>query len=183
MELTVAIDELRIGEEIEPVVHQLVERPEQPLPLVGPALEQLRRLALSLVAEMSAEQIRHLPAVAHFLGHHAHQRQQIVVGRSVREQVALLLHRRELRVALVHDQVQERVPDPLVGDVHHRRPFALALVMPELDVGDFGLTELGFEPVLAKIALRKTDRVLPVSEVVDPVVEVAKFANHISDSL
>src|SRR5258708_5907194 len=62
--------------------------------------------------------------------------------------------------------------------MHHGRPFALAFVMPELDVGDFGLTEFRLEPVLAQIALRETDRVLPVPEVVDPVVEVEEFANH-----
>src|SRR6266576_6145584 len=62
--------------------------------------------------------------------------------------------------------------------MHHGRPFALALVVPELDVGHFGIAELRLEPVLAKIALRKTDRVLPVAEVVDPVVEVVEFADH-----
>src|SRR3989442_3127653 len=178
LELTVAIDELRVGEEIEPVVHQLVERPEQPLPLVGPALEQLRRLALSLVAEMAAEEIRHLPAMAHFLCHHAHQGQQIVVGGGVREQVALLLHRREFRVALVYDQVQERVPDPLVGDMHHRRPFALTFVMAELDVRYFLLPELRLELELSDLALGQADGILPVAEVVDPFIEVAELPDH-----
>src|SRR6266567_2318984 len=36
--------------------------------------------------------------MAHFLGHHPHQSEQIVVRRGVREQVALLLHRGELGV-------------------------------------------------------------------------------------
>src|SRR5213596_33461 len=167
-----------LGSFNEPVVHQLVERPEQPLPLVGPALEQLRRLALSLVAEMTAQQVRHLPAMAHFLGHHAHQRQQIVVGGGVREQVALLLHRRELRVALVYDQVQERVPDPLVGDMHHGRPFALAFVMAELDVRYFLLPELCLELELSNLALGQADRILPVAEVVDPFIEVAELPDR-----
>src|SRR5689334_1845004 len=50
--------------------------------------------------------------------------------------------------------------------------------MPELDVRHFGLTELRLEPVFAQVALRQADRVLPVAEVIDPVVKVAKFADH-----
>src|SRR5207247_3097878 len=117
-------------------------------------------------------------ALAQFLGHRAHPGQQIVVGRSVREQVALLLHRGELRVALVHDQVQERFPDPLVGDVHHRRPFALTLVMAELDVRYFLLPELRLELETADFPLRQTDRILPEAEIVDPFIEVAELPDH-----
>src|SRR6266853_1746571 len=127
---------------------------------------------------MAAQQIRHLPAVAHFLGHDTHQRQQIIVRRGVRQQAALLLHRSELGVALVHDQIQERVADALVGDVHHRGPFALALVMAELDVGHFLLPEFRLEIELADLALRQPDRILPVAEVVDPFVEVVQLADH-----
>src|SRR2546429_568522 len=178
LELAVPVDELRVGEEVEPVVDQLVERPQQSLALVGAPLQQLRRLALSLVAEMAAQQIRHLPAVPHLLGHHAHQRQQIVVRGGMGEQVALLLHRGELRVALVHDQVQERIADALVGDGHHGGPLALAFVVTELDVGHVLLPELRLELEAAQIALRQTDTVLPVAEVVDPLVEVVQLAYH-----
>src|SRR2546421_10658893 len=178
LELAVPVDELRVGEEVEPVVDQLVERPQQSLALVGASLQQLRRLALPLVAEVAAQEVRHLPAVPHLLGHHAHQRQQIVVRRGMGEQVALLLHRGELRIALVHDQVQQRIADALVGDVHYRGPLALALIVTELDVGHVLLPELRLELEGAQIALRQTDPVLPVAEVVDPLVEVAQLAYH-----
>src|SRR2546421_7963862 len=178
LELAVPVDELRVGEEVEPVVDQLVERPQQSLALVGASLQQLRRLALSLVAEMAAQQIRHLPAVPHLLGHHAHQRQQIVVRGGMGEQVALLLHRGELRVALIHDQVQERVADALVGDVHHGGPLALAFIVPEFDVGHVLLPELRLELEAAQVALGQTDAVLPVAEIVDPLVEVVQLAYH-----
>jgi len=79
LELAVPVDELRVGEEVEPVVHQLVEGAEQPLAIVGAALEQLGRFALALVAEVRAEQVGHLPPVPHLLGHDPHQRQQIIV--------------------------------------------------------------------------------------------------------
>src|SRR3989442_4694905 len=127
---------------------------------------------------MAAQQIRHLPAVAHFLGHDPHQRQQIIVRGSVRQQTALLLHRRELRVALIHDQVQERIANPLVGDVHHGRPFALPFVMTELDVGHLLLPELCLELELADLALGQADGILPVAEVVDPFIEVAELPDH-----
>src|SRR5256884_6294150 len=178
LKLAVPVDELRVREEVEPVVHQLVERPQQPLAFVGAPLQELRRLALAFVAEVAAQQIGHLPAVPHLLGHHPHQRQRIIVGRGVGEQIALLLHRGELRVALVHDQVQERIADALVGDVHHGRPLALAFVVTELDVGHVLLPELRLELEAAQIALRQTDTVLPVAEVVDPLVEVVQLAYH-----
>src|SRR5438552_18971988 len=94
------------------------------------------------------------------------------------QEIALLFDRRELGVTLIDDEVEQRVADALVGDVHHGRPFALPFVVAELDVRDFGVPKLCLEPVLAKIALRQADRVLPVFEVVDPVVEVVEFADH-----
>ena len=178
LKLAVPVDELCVREEIEPVVHQLVERAEQPLALVGAALEQLRRLTLALVAEVGAQQIGHLPAVAHLFGHHSLQRQQVVIAGGVLQQVALLLHRGELGVALVDDEIEEGVADPLVGNMHDRRPLALAPVMAELDVGDLLFPELRLELEAAEIILLQPDRVLPVAEVVDPVVEVMQLAHH-----
>ena len=99
------------------------------------------------------------------------------------QQVPLLLDGRELGVALVDDQIEQRVADALIGDVHHGGPFTLALVVAELDVGHFRVAELGVELERAKRTLGEADRILPVFEVVDPVVEVVKFADHASDSL
>src|SRR4029077_3650951 len=171
-------DELGVGKEVEPVVHELVEGAEQPFPLVGPALEQLGRLALAFVPEVRAEQVGHLPPVPHLLGHHAHQREQIIVRGRVCQEVALLLDGRELGVALIDDEVQERVADALIGDVHHRWPLPLALVMAELDVRYFLLAEFGLELEAPDLALWQADRVLPVAEVVNPFIEVVELANH-----
>src|SRR5579859_3970118 len=98
------------------------------------------------------------------------------------QQVPLLLYRRELGVALIDDEVQQRIANALVGDVHDGRPFPLTLVMTELDVRHFLIAELCVELERAQRALRQTDRILPVFEVINPVVEVAKFADHFSDS-
>ena len=50
--------------------------------------------------------------------------------------------------------------------------------MSELDMGHLRIAELRLELESADRALRESDRVLPVFEVVDPVVEVVKFAYH-----
>src|SRR5207244_3842945 len=91
---------------------------------------------------------------------------------------ALLLDRCEFRVPLIHDEIEQRVADALVGDMHHGRPLALALVMAELDVRHVLVTELGLELERADLVLGQADRVLPVAEVVDPFVEVVELANH-----
>src|SRR5207245_1718979 len=106
------------------------------------------------------------------------QRQQIVVRRSVGEQIALLLHRSELRVALVDDEVQERVTDPLVGDVHHGGPLALTSIVTELDVGHVLLPELRLELEAEQINMGQTDADLTVAVVVDPLDEVADLPYH-----
>ena len=94
------------------------------------------------------------------------------------QQRPLLLDRRELGVTLVDDQVEQGVPDPLVGDVHHAGPLALAFVVPELDVRHFLVSELRLELEVAELSLGKTDRILPIAEVVDPLIEVVELANH-----
>src|SRR5437899_6547782 len=94
------------------------------------------------------------------------------------QQVPLLLHGGELGVALVDDQVEQRVADALIRDVHHAGPLALTAVVTELDVRHLRIPELGIELEVAELTLRQADRVLPVAEVVDPVVEVAQLADH-----
>src|SRR5919197_601700 len=119
----------------------------------------------------------------HLLGHHALQRQEVVIGRRVVQQVALLLDRGEFGVALIDDQIEQRVADALIGNVHHRRPLALAFVVAELYVRHLRIAELRLELERAQRALGQPNRVLPVFEIVNPVVEVVKFADHFSDSL
>src|SRR2546422_7088377 len=49
---------------------------------------------------------------------------------------------------------------------HHRRPFALAFVMTELDVGHLLLPELRLEVELSDLPLGQADRILPEAEIV-----------------
>jgi len=76
LELAVAVDELRVRKEVEPVVHDLVEGAEQPFTFVSAPLEQLGGFAFALVAEMRAQQVGHLPTVPHLFGHDTLQRQR-----------------------------------------------------------------------------------------------------------
>src|SRR5438445_787141 len=178
LELAIPVDELGVGEEVEPGGDDLVEGAEQPLALVGATLEQLRGLALSLVAEVRAQEVGHLPPVPHLLRHHPHEGEQVVVRRRMTQQAPLLLHGGELGVALVDDQVEQRVADTLIRDVHHAGPLALAPVVTELDVRHLRVPELGVELEVAELTLGQADRVLPVAEVIDPVVEVVQLADH-----
>src|SRR3989441_1508992 len=178
LELPVPVDELGVGEEVEPRGDDLIEGAEQPLTLVGAALQQLRGLALPFVAEVRAQEVGHLPPVAHLLRHHPHEGEQVVVGGRMTQQAPLLLHGCELGVALVDDQVEQRVADTLIRDVHHAGPLALAPVVPELDVRHLRVPELGLELKVTELTLGQADRVLPVAEVVDPVVEVVQLADH-----
>ena len=126
LELPVAVDELGVREEVDPVVHVHVEGAEQPVVLPGAALEELARLDLPGLAEVVDEQVAHLPAVAHLLDHDPADAVGVVVGGRGLEEVALLLDRGELRVALVDDEVQERVADRLVGDLRDPLPLVPA---------------------------------------------------------
>ena len=73
------------------------------------------------------------------------------------QEIALLFDRRELGVTLIDDEVEQRVADALVGDVHHGGPFALALVMAELDVRDLGIAEFRVEGEGAQRPLGQAD--------------------------
>ena len=118
--------------------------------------------------------------MAHLLRHDAIDREQVVVARRVLEERALLLHRGELGVALIDDQRLQRVADALIGDVHHRRPLALALVVAELDLVDLQVAELHVELVVLELLRVEADVILPEPEQVDPVIEVADLCNAMS---
>ena len=104
LELSVAVHEIRVGEEVEPVRDVFVERVEQPVLLAeGAPLEYLLRFDLPLAAELVDEQMAHLVAVARLFDHDPHERGEIVFAGRVVDQKALLLVGGELGVALIDD--------------------------------------------------------------------------------
>ena len=110
-------------EHVDPV--QLdVEHLEQRLALGRAALEQLARRLPAFAAEVSHQEVRHLPAVARLLGHVAHQPPAVVLARRAVEQLARLLDRAHLGVALPDDELQQLLLDPRrrnVGQLSQRR--------------------------------------------------------------
>src|SRR3984957_4803424 len=90
LKFSVAIDEIGVGEEIEPIVDDLIKRAEQPLLFESAPLKHLLRFHFSAVAKMIDQQVAHLPAVPHFFRHHAAERFAVMLAWRMREEPALL---------------------------------------------------------------------------------------------
>ena len=73
--------------------------------------------------------------MAHLLAVHPDERLAIVFGRRGVEQIFLLLDRRELRVALIDDQVHQSVANRLIGNLRYPLPFLLTLEIADTGVG------------------------------------------------
>ena len=115
LELAVAVDEVGVSEEVHPVVDVDVECAEQALVLKGTPLQHLLCFNFARISEVIDQERTHLPAMAHLLDHDPRNRTPVPVGWRGLEQVPLLLDARKFRVALVHDQVHERVAHLLGG--------------------------------------------------------------------
>ncbi len=129
LELAVAIGE--VGEEVErePVGCRLVERAEDAR-VVGVArvpLEELVGFVTAVTTEVPVEQVHHRPEMASLLDVHLEQVAHVVEARSGEAEVALLLDRRRLGVALDDEQAPE------LGTMLARNvvPNGLALASPK----------------------------------------------------
>ena len=134
--LAVAVREHREHEEVQPVVHGLVEGPQDArlVRVAAAPLEQLLRLLAAVAAELAVQEVHHGPQVPALLHVHLEEVPHVVeAGRGVAEH-ALLLDRCRLGVALRHDQPAQRVA-VLAG---HLLPDRLAHVVAEAD-GAVGL--------------------------------------------
>ena len=124
---------------------------------------------------MVDEEVAHLPAVPHLLDHDPADAVGVVVGGGGLEQVPLLLDGGELGVALVDDEVQERVADLLLGDLRDPLPLPVPGEVAELDLVRLQVPVLRLELVVGKSGQTKVDVLLPGAESVDPVVESRDF--------
>ena len=93
-------------------------------PVVARRSSSSRAALPALAAEISHQEVRHLPAVARLLGHVAHQPPAVVLARRAVEELARLLDRAHLGVALPDDELQQLVLDPRRRDVGRRSPSA-----------------------------------------------------------
>jgi hypothetical protein len=68
--LAITVDELGVGEEVEPVVYRRVKRIQEPVTTERSPFQKFSRFEFSRIAEVVDEQVAHLPAVAHFFAVH-----------------------------------------------------------------------------------------------------------------
>ena len=137
----------------------------------SPAFEQLLGFNLPGRAEVFHKQIAHLRAMPHLFAHDFHRGLEIVFARCGLQEVALLLNRCELRVTLVSDEVEQRVANTLVGNLEDSFPFRTAGVVTELDIRPIDVAELHLEVVITELRCVESDVLLPLTEVIRPIVK------------
>ena len=130
--LAVPVGEVGEHEERQPVGGLLVERAQdaRAVQVAGVPPQQLLGLLPAVAAEVGVQQVHHGPQVAAFLDVDLEQVAQVVQARRGRAQVALLLHRGGLGVAL-DDEQPAQVGPVLAG---HLLPGGLAAVLAERDL-------------------------------------------------
>src|SRR6185437_8611103 len=173
LEFTVAVHEIGVREEIEPVADFLIEGAEEAARFKGAALEHFLRLDAAAVAEMVDEEVAHLPAVAHFLGDHAAEGFAVVLAGRMLEEAALLFDGGKLRIALIDDQIEQAIANALIGNFQNAAPLWAAFERTEFDLVRARGTELGGKLVIFDFGIVHTDVVAPDSKQVHPIVEGA----------
>ncbi len=139
--LAVAIGEVREHEERQPVRSGLVER-AQDARIVGvarAALEQAFRFLAAVAPEVRLQQVHHRPQVPAFLDVHLEEIAQVVQRRAGEPEVALLLDRCRLGVALRDDQAAQ--VGPMLARHFLPRRLALARAEVHLASGFRGIEE------------------------------------------
>src|SRR5713101_3799480 len=175
LELAVTVDEVGVGEEVEPVVDVDIECAQQAFIFKSTALQHFLRFDFSRRAEEIDEQGAHLPAVTHLFDHHAGQGATVPVGGRNFEQVALLLNRGKLGVALVDDHVHERVAHLLSGYLPQVLPLTASFEGSKLNVVGFDRAVESVEVKRRDVILIDADLLAPVVEQTDPVAEASDF--------
>ena len=130
--LAVAVGEEGEHEERQPVGRLLVERGQDPrvVGVARAALEQRLGFLAPVAAEVGVQQIHHGPQVAAFLDVDLEQVAQVVERRAGESEVALLLDRRRLGVALGDDDAAQG----RAVLARHVLPRGVALVHAEVDL-------------------------------------------------
>src|SRR5262249_50594595 len=129
---------------------------------------------------MGHEQVAHLIAVPHLLCHHPRQAPQVILtGRRV-VQMALLLHRGELRIPLIDDVVEERIADALVRHLAYGLPTALSRKIPTENfvTGERAILRLKGEA--GKMLALQANILLPGMKRRHPVIKRGNFPSHFS---
>src|ERR1039457_3347983 len=181
LEFPVAVYEVGVGEEVQPVIDFDVESAEQALVFEGAALQHLLGFHLAGRPEEVDEQGAHLPTVAHLFDHDAGDGAAIVFRGRGFKQIALLLHAGKFGVALIDDHVHERVPHLLRGHLAQVLPLVAAFVGAELDFFRLNRAVESIEVECLNVVFVDANFLAPLVEQPDPVAEVSDscyFAWH-----
>src|SRR5262249_32300191 len=140
-------------------------------------LQHLLGFDLPGVAEKLDQQRAHLPAVAHLFDHDPGQRRAVIIAGRALKQPALLLHAGKFSVALVDDQIHQRIAHVLCWDLAQVLPLAPAFVGAEMDF--FGLNGAieGVEMEILDLAMVHADFLAPLVEQAYPVTERSDFGH------
>src|SRR5262249_1851463 len=174
----VPVDKLRKGKEVKPGLDRLVKRSEEPLLVEGATLQQLLCFQAAGTPEMCHQQVTHLVTMAHLFRHYPCQATQVILAGCRVVQMALLLDRGKLCVALVDNVVEEGIADALIGDVAHRLPAARPSIIPKGNFLTRQVVILGCKGKARSIAAVQTDVVLPGAKCRYPVIEGSNGHGH-----
>ena len=150
LHLAVAVGEIGEHEERQPIRRLLVERAQHArrIGIAGAALQQCFRLLAAVGAEIFLQQIDHRPEMAAFLDVDLEQVAQVVKRWRGLAEMALLLDRGRLGVALDHDQTAQH------GAIFagHFLPGSFALVAAEGNLAALHLRRQQHAPAIIRHA-------------------------------
>ena len=109
--------------------------------------------------------------MSHLFAGNLQGRLEIVVAGCRVQQISLLFNRCKLGIALIRDQVKQRVTYALIGNLQNRLPLGTAGVVTELDFRFVHLAELHLKLVITELRGVEPDVFLPVMKIVRPVIE------------
>src|SRR5205823_8518989 len=101
--------------------------------------------------------------------------QVVIAGRGI-QQVSLLLDGRKFRITLISDQVQQRIAYALVGNLQNRFPLWTAGIVAKFDHVRGDRSEFHLELVIVKFRGVETDLLLPLPEVISPVIKCSNLS-------
>src|SRR5262245_29858725 len=94
-----------------------------------------------------------------------------MLGRSSIKQIALLLDGGKLRVALIRDQMKQRIAHTLIRNLQHGLPFRATCIVAEFNRVGGNSPKLDLKLVILKLPGIETDILLPLTEVISPVIK------------
>src|SRR6266481_1831368 len=123
--------------------------------------------------------------MAHLFDHHTGQRLAVPIrGRSL-EQIALLLDACEFGIALVDDQVHQRVTHVLRGNLAQVFPFGTTFVIAERDFLGLNRAVESLKPEILDVVIVDADFRAPFLEQPNPIAErpdLHYFSRHYPSS-